>query len=122
MRSHPVGFFAHKESNWSNTCRDDPAPTGLTIAIGFNGCGMRRQAAPTHSARQAKLVKPRRIVIGDATVEHLPLPCIRGNFKSLELTQHFKRGTLALLLRSGGQILPAQQPAQELCRSDRLNL
>ncbi len=54
--------------------------------------------------------------------QNLPLPGIGWNFKSLQLAQHIERGAFSLHLRSRGYMLPAQKPAHELRRRDRLGL
>src|SRR5215470_10562478 len=80
------------------------------------------EASPTDRTGQAELIEPLGIVIGDTPCEDLPLPCVGGNFESLELSEDFERGTLTLRLRSRGDMLPAQEPAHELSGRDRLDL
>ena len=83
---------------------------------------MRGEASPSNCAGQAELIEPLGIVVSDTPGEHLALPCVGGNFESLELAEDFKRGTFALQLRSRRDMLPAQEPAQELSGRDRLDL
>ena len=83
---------------------------------------MRRQPSPADRSGKAKLIQPFGIVVRNAPCQHLPLPGVGGNFKSLQLAKYLKRGALALHLRSQGNMLPAQQPAHELRRCDRLDL
>ncbi len=52
----------------------------------------------------------------------MPLPGIGGNFKSLELANHVQSGAFTYNLCTRRDVLPAQQPAHELRRSDRLDL
>ena len=67
---------------------------------------MRRQPSPADYAGQAKLVQPLGVVIRDASGKDLPLPGIRRNFKSLQLTKDVEQGALALDLGSGRDMLP----------------
>src|SRR6202166_4427914 len=60
---HPLGIFAHEESDGSDARRSDAA---FCAGDGFERGGMRRQAAPTHNAGETKLIENRWIVIGDA--------------------------------------------------------
>src|SRR5215469_1119218 len=83
---------------------------------------MRRQAAPSDSAGQTKLIEPFGVIVSDAAAEHLALPCIGWNLESLQLAEHFEGGALALHLRAWCDMLPAQEPAHELRRVDRLYL
>ena len=83
---------------------------------------MRRQAAPADGAGQAKLIERVGIVVGDAARQNVALPGVGGNFETLQLAQNFKRAAFAAELRSGRDVLPAQQPAHELRGRDRLDL
>ncbi len=118
-RSHPVGLFAHEECDRRHAGRNHaPFPSRGVIERGR----MRRKPSPADGAGQAELVEPGGIVVGDAPGENLPLPGIGGNFESLQLPQHIQRGAFARHLRCWRDMLPAQQPAHELRRRDRLNL
>src|SRR5215813_3476827 len=83
---------------------------------------MRRQPTPADCAREAQLVNPFGIVSSEAPRKHLPLPRVGGNFKTLQLPDELECGVLALHLRSRRNMLPAQEPAHELRRSDGLDL
>ncbi len=119
MWSHPVGFFAHEKRDWSHAGRNH-APFSRRGVI--KSRGMRRQPSPTDRAGKTKLIEPLGIVIDNPTTQDLPLPGIGGNLKSLQLAQHLERGAFPLNLRSRCDVLPAQKPAHELRRGDRLNL
>ena len=83
---------------------------------------MRRQPSPADGAGKTKLVEPFGIVVGDAPAQNLPFPGIGGNLKPLQLAQHIQRRAFTLNLRPRRHMLPAQKPAHELCRGNRLNL
>ena len=119
MRSHPIGFFAHEECNWSHAGRNHPPLAGSRIV---KRSGMRRQPSPTDRSGKAELVQPLGIVVRNASAENVPLPGTGGNFKSLQLSQHVERGAFSLHLTPGRDMLPAQQPAHELCRCHGLDL
>ena len=51
----------------------------------------------------------------------MPFPGVRGSFESLKLLQYFEHSAFAEGLRSDRDVLPAQEPAHELRRRDRLN-
>ena len=88
MGSHPIRIFAHEECN-GRDARRNYSPPVLAILVGFEGRGMRRQAAPSHHACQAKLIEVRRIVVRDSAREHKPFPRARRNFKALQLPDYF---------------------------------
>ena len=67
---------------------------------------MRRQSSPADRSGEAKLIEPLGIVIDDAACQHLPLPGVGRNFKSLELAHDFERATLARDLSSRRHMLP----------------
>ena len=83
---------------------------------------MRRQSSPTHGSGQTKLVEPLGIVVGNPTGQNLPLPGIGWNLKTLQLPQYIESGPFSLNLRSLGNMLPEQEPAQELRCSDGFGL
>src|SRR5437879_3360455 len=83
---------------------------------------MRRQASPAHRARQTELIENLRGVIGDALPQNAMFPGIGWRFKTLQLAQNFQRAALSDELRAGSSVLPAQKPAHELRRRDRLHL
>ena len=83
---------------------------------------MRRQASPADGAGQAQLIERSGIVVVHAARQNLLLPGVRRNFETLQLAQHFQQSALAGELRLRRHVLPAQQPAHELRRRDRLNL
>ena len=97
---HPVGFFANEESDGR-----DAGGNHAALAFGriFERCRMRRETSPAHGSGEAKLVEPFGIVVGDAPRQHLPLPCIRRNFKALQLPHHFERAALAAHLRTAAR-------------------
>src|SRR5205085_10308082 len=109
----------NEECNGCNAGRNDtPRPSSGILQHG----GMRREPAPAHSSGKAKLIEKFRIVVADAPGEDLPLPGAGWNFKSLQLAQDFHGPMLIAGLRTMGNMLPAEQPAHEYCRSNRLNL
>src|SRR5271157_274689 len=83
---------------------------------------MRRQPSPADGASEAKLIELCRIVLVHPRRENLLLPCVRRNFKTLQLSHGFQQSSLAAQLRLRSHVLPAQQPAHELCSRNRLNL
>src|SRR6266404_4200468 len=115
VRHHPISLFPNKECNRRNAGGDHTPPPGLVSVAaavatrGLEGCRMRRNPSPANRSRKAKLVQPFGIIVGDATCQHLPLPGVGGNLKTLQLAKHFKGGAFALDLRSGSNVLPSQQ-------------
>ena len=93
VRAHPVGFLAHEECDRGHAGWNHPAFSSSRI---LKRRRMGRQAAPAHSSRQAKLIKPLGIIVRNAPAQNLPLPGIGGDFKSLQLSQHIERRALAL--------------------------
>ncbi len=83
---------------------------------------MRRQPPPSDSAGQAKLIERSGIVVVDAARQDLLLPGVGRNFETLQLAQRLQKSALAGQLRLRSEVLPAQQPAHELRRRDRLHL
>ncbi len=83
---------------------------------------MRRQASPADGAREAELIERAWVVSVDAAREDLLLPCVRRNLKALQLAKRLVQSALAGQLRLRRDVLPAQQPAHELRRSDGLDL
>src|SRR5579864_118632 len=83
---------------------------------------MRRQPPPSHRPSHAKLIEPFRIVVRNPPRQNLPLPCVRGNFESLQLLQYFQRPPLSGGLGARSHMLPAEEPPQKLRSRDRLNL
>ena len=83
---------------------------------------MRREASPAHRARQAKLIERRRIVIVHPRRQDVPLPGVRWNFETLQLTHGLQQSAFAAQLRLRRNVLPAQQPAHILRRGDWLDL
>src|SRR5207237_10425643 len=103
VRRHPVGIVANKEC--------DRGYAGVNYAPLAGGRilqrrGMRRQPSPTHCPSQAKLVEDLRIVIRYAPAQCLAFPCVRRNFKTLELPENFEGATFPQDLRSWGKVLP----------------
>src|ERR1019366_6123963 len=121
MGSHPIRIFAHEECNGRDSRRNYSSPV-LAALCGFQGRGMRRQAAPSHRACQAKLIEVCGIVVRDSAREHKPFPRARRNFKALQLPDHFERPMFAPHLSTWSNVLPAKKPIHELGWCDRLNL
>src|ERR1019366_606052 len=121
MGSHPIRILAHEECNGRDSRRNYWAPV-LAVLCGFQCRGMRRQAAPSHHACQAKLIEVRGIVVRDSAREHKPFPRARRNFKALQLPDHFERAMFAPHLSTWSNVLPAKKPIHELGWCDRFNL
>src|ERR1700722_11692870 len=83
---------------------------------------MRREASPAHRAGQAEMIEGFGSVTGDAPLQYLALPGIRGRLKALELAKNFQQTALACDLRARSEVLPAQEPAHELRGRHRLDL
>ena len=83
---------------------------------------MRGQPSPTQSAREAELIENLRGVIRDPLPQNPMFPGVCGSFKALQLVQNLERAALPGKLRAGSGVLPAQEPAHELGRRDRLHL
>ena len=125
VRSHPIGVFADEECDRGDSRRNHAAPVLAAVLVGsrrFESRRMRRQAAPSDRACQAQLIEVRGIVIGDSARQHKPLPRAGGNLKPLQLADDFERAMLTPHLRTGSDVLPAQQPVHELRRGDRRDL
>ena len=142
MSGHPIRLFADEERNGRDSGRNH-APLARSdclyrFAVGAN-CSRRRripstavarvqrrrmrgQPSPSHNSREAKLIDVGRLVIRNPPRQHETLPCVRGNFKSLQLANDLERAMLAAHLRAGGDMLPAQQPVHELRRRHGLDL
>ena len=61
-------------------------------------------------------------VTRDALPQNPVFPGVGGRFKALQLPQNFQHAALSGELRTRSGMLPAQKPAHELRRRDRLNL
>src|SRR5262249_5922616 len=60
--------------------------------------------------------------VGHAALQNLTFPGVRGRFEALQLAQYLQQSAITHKLRSRRHMLPAQQPAHELCLRYRLNL
>ena len=116
---HPVGFFAHEESDGRDAGGNHAAAAFACI---LQRRRMRRQASPADRAGQAELVEPAGSYSIDAARENLLLPGIGRDLEALQLMQHLQQAALAAELRLRREVLPAQQPAHELRRGDGLDL
>ena len=83
---------------------------------------MWREASPANCSGQAKLIERRRIVVVHSRRQDVPLPSVRRNFETLQLTHGLQQSAFAAQLRLRGNVLPTQQPAHILRRGDRLDL
>src|SRR5262249_62404114 len=82
-RNHPVGIFAHKESNRRDAGRHN---TTFSVRRRLERSRMRRQATPADSTGEAKMVEHAGIKIGDAALEDLAFPGDRRRLEPLHLT------------------------------------
>src|SRR5579875_335959 len=62
------------------------------------------------------------VVISNARAKNFALPRVCGSFTSLKLSQNLQSAAFSKELGSRCDVLPAQQPADELRRGHRLDL
>ncbi len=86
-RVHPGTIFAEEESDGCDGGGDDTAGAPACV---FERCGMRREAAPSGGAHEAKLVEGGAVVVGDAAGEDVTLPGRGGDFEALQLAESFE--------------------------------
>ena len=77
---------------------------------------------PRHLPRQAQGVEPQRIVVLDPRGQHLGLPGPGRDLEAVEEIEHRREPFGPLGTRALGHPLPPQQEAQEVRRSDGLDL
>jgi len=81
-----------------------------------------REPAPGDAAVQAYLVQPLPAVSGHPGREHGLLPGPGGQLETLQLLHYGQHAAAALPPGVGGDVLPAQQEADEVAGRDRLDL
>src|SRR4029079_5868327 len=74
---------------------------------------------PSDRASQTKSSEDRRVVLADASRQHLRLPHIRRGFEALQLSENLERPALARELRAWRHVLPPELPAHEIGRGHR---
>ena len=82
---------------------------------------MRREATPADCSVETKLIEDFWIVIRDAARQDLALPGVCRSFVALQLAQSFESAAFTEELGSGGEMLPAEEPAHKLRGIDGLN-
>src|SRR5262249_37734594 len=80
-----------------------------------------RKTAPTHFAREAKLVQKLWLVLCNSSRQNVGLPCRGGEFGALQLFDNLQRAVHAVKLAAGGEMLPSIEEREELGSSDRFD-
>src|SRR3569833_1501226 len=127
--SHPVALRwgrkpVHRLAQEEGDGRDASGPHAAAFAVFKRLWGegrVRRDPAPHDLPGKTELVEIRRVVIPNAAVEDLALPCRCGNFVTLQLPDDLQRAFGAVQLRARRHVLPAAEEAVQVERADRFD-